>query len=130
MIRPVANLSEYFDRFSKLLRIHVSHHSDLLNRDRLIQVFQQRKSLVTYPYRDKPPVFFRATPREQVSAFNRSNNLVISGSRVIMRAPMSLQVTPESPAPRRIRKTLYCVGDNPNGRKTSVTSCIIASAVR
>ena len=61
---------------------------------------------------------------------NRSSSRVISGSRVIIRAAISLHVTPASPAPRRIRRTLYCVGEIPEGRKTSANSCSVASAAR
>ena len=38
----------------------------------------------------------------------------MSGSRVIMRSPISLHGKPSGPAPRRMRSALYCVPVRPN----------------
>ncbi len=59
-------------------------------------------------------------PREISLRFSRrSRRRVMSGSRVIIRSPISPQVSPSAVHPRRIRSTLYCVGE----RSSVFSSC-------
>ena len=65
---------------------------------------------------------------------NRSKSLVISGSRVIMRLPISLHANP-SGLPRRMRSTLYCVGEISAAFRTGSSllanrSAVTASAIK
>ncbi len=71
--------------------------------------------------------------RERVTRWRlsiRSSRRVISGSCVIMRQAACPQVRPSAPAPRRIRRILYCVPEMPKGFINLSTHCSIASAVR
>ncbi len=60
----------------------------------------------------------------------RSSNLVMSGSREIIRYPTSRQARPSIPAPRRMRSTLYCVAEWPVGLRSASAPRARASAVR
>jgi hypothetical protein len=54
----------------------------------------------------------------------------MSGSRVTMRAATSLQANPSAPTLRRIRSTLYWLGESPMGLRITSRPCMRASAVR
>lgn len=83
----------------------------------VIRVSTMRRSFVSRQ-RDTSPRFS-----------NRSSSLVMSGSRVIIRLPISPQASP-SGAPRRILKTLYCVDDRSSAFRSCATGRESRSAVR
>src|SRR5438105_129610 len=51
----------------------------------------------------------------------RSSRRVMSGSRVIMRSPISRHGKPSGPAPRKMRSALYCVPVSPNSLSRAST---------
>src|ERR1035438_6700635 len=66
----------------------------------------------------------------EVIRVSKANKRVISGSALIMRSEAWEQVMPSLPAPRKMRRMLYCVGVSWNCLKNSVCRCKRNSCVR
>lgn len=83
--------------------------------------------IVVLTYRRSSPPRVRAM--RPVSS-RRSSRRVTSGTRRTIRCPTSLRQSPCSPAPRRIRSTLYWVAVTPEGFSRVSIACSSKAAVR